>query len=137
MNNIDEILDNLQKQQPVFDEEAMLDSIMESLPDRSPALEPAAKEATEPEEKAPVVPLWPRLVRNISSAAAVALLVICFWQAQDLTVAEGASTDVVAYQPDYSYYSDCKTMQEVLQRYETRKNNQSITYLKQKIYEKL
>lgn len=130
MNNIDEILDNLQKQQPVFDEEAMLESIMESLPERQPSIGQTAV------ENKPA--LLPRLVRNISSVAAVALLVICCWQAFDRNSADARTVvQAQAYQIDYSYYSDCKTPQEALQRYETRKNNTSITNFKQKIYEKL
>lgn len=134
MNNIDDILNNLQKQQPQFDEETMLDRIMESLPDQQLGRQPSVG-ITPQSQSQPS--LWPKWIRNISSAAAIALLVVCGVQAFEGESNPSAALPEVQYQFDASYYSDCQTPQEVLRRYETRRNNQSITIIKQRIYEKL
>ena len=87
MNDLDKIFERLAAQQPTLaDADALCDRIMANLPPQ------------QPKER----PLWPMFTAWLTSAAAIALLVLCVWAANDSseapkTVASVSVTSV--YEP--------------------------------------
>ena len=113
MNNIDEILQRLQTQQPMLeDEDTFIDSIMDSLPDL-------------PEEMSGASPFIIALRAFSSLAASVVIGLFIFLNVDSPShkSLQSAETEHSAY-ASYAYadLSDCTTPQEAMKKYTEKKS---------------
>lgn len=115
MNNIDELLDSLQGQQPIImDEDAFIDGIMDRLPEME-EVEPSD------ERTSPII----IMLRTFSSIAATLLIGLFIYLNVDNTAdAQQAATEGCYMIRKDSYYSDlskCTTPEEAIRQYAERK----------------
>lgn len=122
--SLDELLDKLQNQQPmVEDEDAFIDSIMDSLPDiedESLELREESLEASE-ERTSPII----LMIRSFSSIAAMLLVgLFIFLNVDNPAKAQQMANDNNQIISKSSYYSDmskCTTPEEAMKLYADKK----------------
>lgn len=111
MNKLDEILEQLSKQQPVLDDaDALCDSIMDQLP-------------PQPQHK-PRRGLWLNMVSSISAAAALLLLVLTVGQSRDFVPVSNDidySQTLSAYQPKYDELSNANSLPSAIRQVSEKK----------------
>lgn len=111
MNKLDEILEQLSKQQPVLDDaDALCDSIMDNLPPQT--------------QQKPRRNLWLNMVSGISAAAALLLLVLTVGQSQDFVPVSNDidySQTLAAYQPNYDELSNANSLVSAMRQVSEKK----------------
>lgn len=124
MNKIDDILDKLKMQQPsVTDEEAFIDSIMDSLPDlNDDGLETKDENPeTDTEKTSPLI----IMLRTLSSLAATFLIgLFIFLNVSNKAEDEMAQEPYIQINRNSSYYSEmskCTTPKEAMKQYAEKK----------------
>lgn len=124
MERIDDIMERLKGQMPqVPDADALTDSIM------------AAIDGVEQKKDARIIPMWVKLVRTVSSVAAVMLMLLLLNLNADDNSADMAQTSVVGrFETSLGSCEDC-TVKDIykiaLERREKRIKSET---LKQKLY---